>query len=75
MSKIMRAMYAEARAAREAATPNISHSAVASLTATTAAGSSRSMVGCWSLPLSNPAVSARSTVAWWVNGIETARGQ
>jgi hypothetical protein len=63
MSKIMRQLYAEARAAREAkANPGDHRRRVAQ----TAAWSS---LKWWSLPVSNPTASARRTIEWWIHGV------
>jgi len=65
MSKIMRQMYAEARAAREAKTNPGGHR-------TRAAGTAASFtLRWWSLPVSNPVASARTTIEWWLNKIAT----
>ena len=63
MSKIMRQMYAEARAAREAKANPGDHRARAVRTAATF------RLRWWSLPVSDPVASARTTIAWWVNKI------
>jgi len=65
MSKIMRQIYAEARAAREAKTNPGGHR-------TRATGTAASFtLRWWSLPLSNPVASARATIEWWLNKIAT----
>jgi hypothetical protein len=76
MSKIMRQMYAEARAAREAAAnanaPGANDMRPALRNPMTP---KTSRLACWALPVSNPAASARSTLQWWVTRIDTARGR
>jgi hypothetical protein len=68
MSKIMRQMYAEARAAREAKANPGDHRTRVARTATSFT------LRWWSLPVSNPVASARSTIEWWINKI-AATGQ
>ena len=69
MSKIMRAIYAEARAAREAAAnPNVRRIRAAQTPASF-------RLGQWSLALSNPMASARSTIEWWTTRIAQAQGR
>jgi hypothetical protein len=74
MSKIMRQLYAEARAAREAAAnanaPRL-HDTQQALRNPVALEASR--LACWALPVSNPAASARSTLQWWATRIDKAR--
>jgi hypothetical protein len=74
MSKIMRQMYAEARAAREvalnASAPR-AHDVQLALRNPVAPKTSR--LACWALPVSNPAASARSTLHWWATRIDMAR--
>jgi hypothetical protein len=74
MSKIMRQMYAEARAAREAAAngnaPRVDDMQLA-LRNLTALKTSR--LACWALPVSNPAASASSALEWWATRISMAR--
>jgi len=74
MSKIMRQMYAEARAAREAAAnanaPRVHDMQMALRTPVTV---KTSRLACWALPVSNPAASARSTLLWWATRIDKAR--
>jgi hypothetical protein len=74
MSKIMRQMYAEARAAREAAAngnaPRVDDMQLA-LRNLTALRTSR--LACWALPVSNPAASASSALQWWATRISMAR--
>jgi len=65
MSKIMRQMYAEARAAREAKTNPGGHRTRAAKTA------ARFTLRWWSLPVSNPVASARTTIEWWLNKVAT----
>lgn len=65
MSKIMRQMYAEARAAREAKTNPGDHRTQAAPTAASFT------LRWWSLPVSNPVESARTTTEWWLNKIAT----
>jgi len=67
MSKIMRQMYAEARAAREAKTnPGDKRTRVAQTAAS-------STLEWWSLPVSNPTASARTTIEWWINQVAKTR--
>ena len=69
MSKIMRQIYAEARAAREAKTNPGGNR-------TRAAGTAASFkLRWWSLPVSNPVASARTTIEWWLNMIATTGGR
>jgi hypothetical protein len=74
MSKIMRQMYAEARAAREAAAnanaPRV-HDMQLALRNPVVLKTSR--IACWALPVSNPAASAGSTLQWWATRIGMAR--
>jgi hypothetical protein len=74
MSKIMRQMYAEARAAREAALnangPRV-HDMQLALRNPGPLKTSR--LACWALPVSSPAASARSTLQWWATRIDMAR--
>jgi hypothetical protein len=74
MSKIMRQMHAEARAAREAASnanaPG-AHDMQPALRSPVALTGSR--LACWALPVSNPAASARATLQWWATRIDMAR--
>jgi hypothetical protein len=74
MSKIMRQMYAEARAAREAGAnanaPRVHDMQVALRNPVTL---KTSRLACWALPVSNPAASARSTLHWWATRIDMAR--
>jgi hypothetical protein len=58
-------MYAEARAAREAKASPGDHRTRAAPTATSFT------LRWWSLPVSNPAGSARTTIEWWLNKIAT----
>ena len=67
MSKIMRQLYVEARAAREAKanpgdhrTRHAQPAANATLTSST--------LKWWSLPVPNPIASAKVTIEWWMNG-------
>jgi hypothetical protein len=74
MSKIMRQMYAEARAAREAganANAPLVHELQVALRNQVTLKTSR--LACWALPVSNPAASARSTLHWWATRIDMAR--
>jgi hypothetical protein len=69
MSKIMRQIYAEARAAREAAakpiaTPSVSMPIADAVTSAT--------IEPWSIPLPNPVKSAHSTIEWWTTQYERA---
>ena len=67
MSKIMRLVYAEARAAREAAAkPPERRIRGAKIPA-------RFMLEQWSLPVSDPIASARSTLEWWATRLAQAR--
>jgi len=74
MSKIMRQMYAEARAARVAAAsvnaPRVQDMQLALRNPVTP---KTSRLACWSLPVSNPAASARATLQWWATQIGMAR--
>lgn len=63
MSKIMRLMYAEARAAREAAT-NRTEDRVHDRRAPAS-----SKIQWWTLPVSNPVESATTTIQWWTTQI------
>jgi hypothetical protein len=67
-------MYAEARAAREAAAnanaPRV-HGMQLALRNPVALKTSR--LACWRLPVLNPAASARSTLQWWTTRIDMAR--
>ena len=65
MSKIMRQMYAEARAAREVKANPGDRRTQAARTATSFT------LRWWSLPVSNPVASARTTIEWWLNKIAT----
>jgi len=65
MSKIMRQIYAEARAAREAKTNPGAHRTRARETAASFT------LKWWSLSLSSPVASARTTIEWWLNKIAT----
>ena len=66
MSKIMRLMYAEARAVREAAANPSGHrihdmqNPVPNPVAF-----ARSTIKWWTIPVPNPVASARSTIQWW----------
>jgi hypothetical protein len=69
MSKIMRQMYAEARAAREGqAYPSDAHARVAQ------AAASSTLEG-WSLRVADPVASARTTIAWWIEQVAQAGAQ
>jgi hypothetical protein len=74
MSKIMRHMYAEARAAREAAArakaPRVRGSQLA---LRNPVALKMSGFACWALPVSDPVASARSTLHWWATRIDMAR--
>jgi hypothetical protein len=63
MSKIMRQIYAEARAAREAKANSGDHRTRAARPAT------RFVLRWWSLPVSNPVASATTTIEWWLKKI------
>jgi hypothetical protein len=65
MSKIMRQMYAEARASREAKTNPGGDRTRAARTAASFT------LRWWSLPVPNPVASARTTIEWWLNKIAT----
>jgi hypothetical protein len=67
MSKIMRQMYAEARAAREAKANPGDHRTPDAQTAANFA------LGWWSLPVSNPIATARMTIEWWINKVAETR--
>ena len=69
MSKIMRQMYAEARAAREAKEDPDDHRTRAAPTAASF------MLRWWSLPVPNPVESARTTIEWWLNKIAATGGR
>jgi hypothetical protein len=74
MSKIMRQMYAEARAAREPAASAKArrvHDMQMALRNPVTLKTSR--LACWALPVSNPAATARSTLQWWATRIDMAR--
>ena len=74
MSKIMRQMYAEARAAREApANANAPRGHDMQMAFRTPVTVKASRLACWALPVSNPAASARSTLQWWATRIDMAR--
>jgi hypothetical protein len=74
MSKIMRQMYAEARAAREAAAnANARRVHDMQMALRTPVTVKASRLACWALPVSNPAASARSTLQWWATRIDMAR--
>jgi hypothetical protein len=66
MSKIMRQMYAEARAAREAVSgrdePRLC-SVRPPVPASPASG--KLMIDRWTLPVPEPVARARSTIEWW----------
>jgi hypothetical protein len=74
MSKIMRQLYAEARAAREAAANANAHGVhdTPSASRNPVAPKMSRLVG-WALPVSSPAASARSTLQWWTARIDRAR--
>ena len=63
MSKIMRQMYADARVAREAKANPGDHRTRAARTAASF------KLRWWSLPVSNPVESARTTIEWWLKKI------
>ena len=63
MSKIMRQMYADARVAREAKANPGDHRTRAARTAASF------KLRWWSLPVSNPVASARTTIEWWLKKI------
>jgi hypothetical protein len=74
MSKIMRQLYAEARAAREAAlNANALRVRDGQPAVRNPAAPETARPACWALPLSNPAASARSTLQWWNRRIAMAR--
>ena len=69
MSKIMRLMYAEARAAREAAANPSGHRIRDMQTPVpNPVAFARSTIEWWTIPVPNP-ISARSTIEWWTTQI------
>jgi hypothetical protein len=69
MSKIMRQIYAEARAAREAAAKPIANASNSTPMANALASSK---IEPWTVPLPDPARSADSTIDWWTTQYERA---
>jgi hypothetical protein len=67
MSKIMRQIYAEARAAREAAAMPIANPSIA-MPMADAIGTAT--IEPWSVPLPNSVESALSTIEWWTTQYE-----
>jgi hypothetical protein len=66
MSKIMRTMFAEARAAREALScGHGQRTREAGAARAHAPGRARFKVGCWTVPTPDPVATARSTMDWW----------
>ena len=66
MSKIMRQMYAEARAAREAVSgPGGSRVCGTRLPVPDPLASAKLMIDRWTLPVPEPVARARSTIEWW----------
>ncbi len=66
MSKIMRQMYAEARAAREAVSgPGGPRICGVQLPVPDPLASAKSMMDRWTLPVPEPVARARSTIEWW----------
>jgi hypothetical protein len=69
MSKIMRQMYAEARAARQGQAHQSDE-----LARVAQAAASSTLEG-WSLRVADPAASARTTIAWWIKQVARAGAQ
>jgi hypothetical protein len=67
MSKIMRQIYAGARAAREAAAKPIANPSIA-MPMADAIGTAT--IEPWSVPSPNPVESAHSTIEWWITQYE-----
>jgi len=73
MSKIMRPMYAEARAAREAAAnPSGRRIDDTQTPVPNPVALARSTIEWWTVPVPNPVASARSTIEWWTTQIAKA---
>jgi hypothetical protein len=73
MSKIMRLMYAEARAAREAAAnPSGHRNHDMQAPVPNPVAFARSTIEWWTIPVLNPVASARSTIEWWTSHIAKA---
>jgi hypothetical protein len=66
VSKIMRRMYAEARAAREAVSgPGGSRICGGRPPVPSSPASGKLMIDRWTLPVPEPVAMARSTIEWW----------
>ena len=73
MSKIMRLMYAEARAAcGTAANPGGHRMHDMQTPVPHPVAFARSTIEWWTIPVPNPVASARSTVEWWTTQIAKA---
>ena len=65
MSRIMRQMYAEARAAREAVSASGGARIGGTRLAVTDPLAPKLMIDRWTLPVPEPVARARSTIEWW----------